>query len=104
MRAEEVNRWRGPQVPGDRRLLVVEVHRVHDLAVDVNLELARRAVADPDRPRAVVALEVVERLLADAVAAVDGVHDRDVALGRGRLAPLLQPVHEAGRLLEETEP
>src|SRR5450756_2726007 len=56
------------------------------------------------RDSAVVALQVVERLLGDAIAAVDGVHDHHVALFRGGLAALLQPVHEARGLLEEPEP
>jgi hypothetical protein len=93
-----------PQVIGDRDLLVVEVHRVHDLAVDVELPLPDGAVTDPDRLGAVIALQVTERHLGDVVAAVDRVHDHHIAFRGGLLAPLLQPVHEARRLLEETEP
>ena len=42
---------------------VGEVDRVQGLAVDVELELAGRAVADADRTGTLVALEVLERLL-----------------------------------------
>ena len=39
-----------PQLVGNRpAVLVREVHRVHELAVDVELELFVRRVADPDR-------------------------------------------------------
>ena len=55
---------RDPGVVVERRsVLVVEVERVDELAVDVELELLGRAVADPHRRRAAVALEVVEDLL-----------------------------------------
>jgi len=41
---------RNPQVVGDQRaVLVVQVDRVQELAVDVELELADGIVADPDR-------------------------------------------------------
>ena len=58
----------GPQQPAI--LLVqtaaealVEQSEVEDLAVDVDLMLAVRAVADPHRPAGAVALEVVEHAL-----------------------------------------
>jgi len=45
-------------VPDRGGVLVVQVHRVHQLAVDVELELRIGPVADPHRPRAAVAVEV----------------------------------------------
>ena len=61
-----------PEVVGDAvGVLVEEVDRVHHLAVDVQLELVGRGVADADRLRAAVAVEVVEVLLGQFVAAVD---------------------------------
>src|SRR5579859_1802219 len=40
-----------PQAVADRfSVLVIEVHRVHELAVDVELKLAGGSIADPDRP------------------------------------------------------
>ena len=58
-----------------RGVLVVEVDRVDQLAVDVELELVGGPVPDPHRTRASVALEVVEDLLRQLGAAVDPVHD-----------------------------
>ena len=87
-------------------VLVEQVHRVDQLAVDVELELVGRAVPDPDGRRAPIALEVVEHLLGNLGAPVDGVHDLE---GAGLVADALaeavrQPVHEAGGLVGEAEP
>ena len=64
-----------------------------------------RAVADPHRPRAAVALQVVERLLREFGPAVDAVHELQGAgpLAVGVLPAVLQPVPEAGRLLGEPD-
>ena len=71
-----------PRVVRDRRaVLVVQVHRVHQLAVDVELEVRVGGVADAHRARAHVALEVRQRLLGQLVAAVDAVHDLQRAVG-----------------------
>ena len=65
-----------PGVVGDRRgVLVVDVDRVHQLAVDVELELVDGAVADPHRAGAAVPLEIVERDLGQVAPAVDAVDD-----------------------------
>ena len=54
---------------------VVEVDRVHELAVDVELELPGRGVADPHRRRAPVAVQVAQLPLGQLGAPVDAVHD-----------------------------
>ena len=96
-----------PAVVVDRQpVLVAEVDRVHQLAVDVELQLGRRPVADPHRSRAHVALQVRELLLGQVLAPVDAVHDLQrarLAVGRVAEAPL-QPVHERAGLLGEPEP
>ena len=48
-----------------------EVDGVDDLAVDVELELGRRAVADAHRPRAAIAGEMRQLVLGQVAAAVD---------------------------------
>ena len=96
-----------PGVVGDRLgVLVVEVDRVDQLAVDVELELLGRAVSDPDGRRAGVALEVVEHGLLEVGPAVDAVHDLKRAVtAAGRLAEAVgEPAHERLRLLGEAEP
>ena len=70
------SRRRTPAVVADGRdVLVVQVDRVHQLAVDVQLELPVGGVADPHRPRAAVAVQVVELLLGQVGPAVDAVHE-----------------------------
>src|SRR5881409_3479559 len=94
----------GPQVVGDRgTVLVVEVDRVHQLAVDVELEVGGGRVADAHGRGAQVALEVRQRLLGEPVATVDPVHDLEGAVGFELLAARLDPAHEGRRLLGEAE-
>ncbi len=67
--------------PGALGHLVIaapDVRGLEDLAVDVELQLADRAVADPDGPRAQVAGQMVELALDQVAAAVDAVHDLQV--------------------------
>ena len=45
-------------VPDRRAVLVIQVHRVHELAEDVELEMVLRGVADADRTRPHVAFQV----------------------------------------------
>ena len=84
---------------------VGEPDRVQHLAVDVELELVGGAVADPHRPGAGVALEVVEGLLVQVGGAVDPVHDlqRPGPLAGLLLDPVAQPAHERRGLLGEPE-
>ena len=63
------------------------VQHVHHLAVDVELELLVRRVADPHRPRAGVPRQPVELLLGDAALAADPVEDlrlRGIAADRAQ--------------------
>ena len=55
--------------------------RVEHRAVDVVLALQAGVVADPHRPRALVAGEVLERLLAQVALAADAVHDLQRPVG-----------------------
>ena len=86
-------------------VLVGQPDRVQHLPVDVELELVGGAVADPDRPGAGVALEVVKGLLVEVGGAVDPVHDLQ---GSGSLAgllahPVAEPAHERRGLVGEPE-
>ena len=56
-------------------LLVVEVQRVEQLAVDVELCLAPGAVADPDGRRVAPPAQVRQLALGEVVLAADPVHD-----------------------------
>jgi hypothetical protein len=95
----------GPEVGGDGRpVLVGEVHRIHQLAVDVELELIEGAVADADGPRAAVPVEVVERVFGQVAPAVDPVHDLQGSVPAGFVDARLQPLHEPRRLLGEADP
>ncbi len=90
----------GPQVVGDRGpVLVEQVDRVHELAVDVELELVVGAVTDPDRARAVVTIQVIQGLLGQVAAAVYAVHQLQGAVGLRVPAAGFQPAHERLGLL-----
>ena len=74
---------RAPHVVRERRaVLVVQIDRVHQLAVDVELQVLAGGVADAHRPRAAVAVEVVELDLGELVTAVDAVHHVERAVFR----------------------
>ena len=96
----------GPNVVSDRRsVLVVQINRIHQLAIDVELQLRRGGVADAHRTRAAIALQVVERFLGQFVAAVDSIHDLQWSAMRRPLdRALLQPAHKLLRLLLEAQP
>ena len=68
------------------------------LAVDVELDLVGRAVADPHRPRAAVALEVVSVSLPAARVAVDAVQDLQDP-GRARRRRAVSQREEVERLV-----
>src|SRR5215218_5589302 len=80
----------GVQLP---ELLAVEVERVEQLPVDVELRLAPRAVADAHRARVAPPAQVRQLALREVVLAADPVHDleRRAAAGRAR--------HEGDELL-----
>ena len=89
-----------------RAVLVEQVDGVHQLAVDVELQLAVGGVADPHRARAAIALQVRQLLLDQIGPAVDAVHQLQGTVASGLvLVPAGgQPVHEPGRLLGEADP
>ncbi len=62
-------------------MLVVEVDRVHQLAIDVQLQLVVGAVADPDRTRAAIAVQVIQGLLGQVASPVYPVHQLQGAVG-----------------------
>ena len=84
------------------RVARVEQDRVEHRAEDVVLALVEGAVADPHRPRAGVAGEVVARRLGQVAAAVDPVHDLQRAV-LGRL-DVGDELHELVGLPVEVEP
>jgi hypothetical protein len=93
-------------VPHLQAALVGEIDRVHRLAVDVELQLVGGAVADPNRARAAVALEMVEDLLLQVRGAVDPVHDPQRPGGPARLLPdsIPEPTPVGRGLLGVAEP
>ena len=92
-------------VAGLDAVLVREVDAVDRLAVDVELELVRRAVADADGTGPAVALPVLEDLLGQVAGAVDPVHDlqRGLPVRAPVLYAVTQPAGEGGRLLPEAQ-
>ncbi len=93
-----------PQLEGNRcGELVVQVDRVHELAVYVELELAGGAVTDPYRFRVAVAAQMLEHDLVKIGVAVYAVEDVQAFVGRRLVAALFQPVHEGCGLVGEPE-
>ena len=84
-------------------VLVAEVDGVHELAVDIELQLVGGSVADAYGGGATVAVEVVERGLGEVVPSVDAVDDLELAV-LALVTALLQPVQEGGRFLGEADP
>src|ERR671930_1104240 len=82
-------------------VLPVDPDRVEELAEDVELELAVRAVSDPHRPRATVALEVGELDLGQEPLAADAIHDLEVLGPSGRRP--LEPGHVRLGLVREPQ-
>jgi hypothetical protein len=77
---------------------------VQRFAVDVELELIGRAVADPHRPRAPVPRPGLQDLFLELRGTVDPVHDVERAT-RSPAAlpdPVAQPATEPCRLVDET--
>lgn len=75
-----------------------DVEAVHHLAVDVELELVDRAVADAHRPGGLVAVEPAEFELGQAALAGHAVHDLEVLGAAGDRAQ--QPRAPVARLLD----
>ncbi len=93
-----------PQVIGDRSaVFVVEIDRIEQLAVDIQLGLLKRAVSDANRPRAPVSLEVIQGLLLELLSPIDGVDGLKGTVRLELLAPLFQPAHEALRFAIKTQ-
>src|SRR5205085_7425052 len=93
-------------VAGGDTALVGAVDAVEGLTVDVELQLAGSAVADPDRGRSPVALPVVEDLLGQIAGAIDPVHDveRAAAVLVGLFVdPVAKPPPQRRRLVREAQ-
>src|SRR5829696_2737647 len=90
-------------VPDGVAVLVVEIDRVHQLAVDVQLQLVVGTVADPDRPRAPVALQVLQGLLGEVAPPIYAVHELQRAVWSRLAAAVLEPAHERLSLLGEPD-
>src|SRR5215212_1661157 len=94
----------GPQlVPDGVTVLVVEVDSVHQLTVDVQLQLVVGTVADPDRPRAPVALQMLQSLLGEVAPPIYAVHELQRAVRLRLVAAVLEPAHERLSLLGEPD-
>ena len=101
---DQADRVQPGLVPHPQAVRVGEIDRVQRLAVDVELQLAGRAVADPHRARSPVALEMVEDLLVEVGRPVDAVHDlKRRRPFRGLLDPGVEPLQKRPRLVGEAQ-
>src|ERR1700747_714930 len=94
-----------PEIVGDRaNVLVGEVERIHQLAVNVGLVLLGGCVADADRGGAHVALPERENFFRWERLAVNCENGWEWLAGAGMFGDVvLQPIHEAGGFLEEAQ-
>ena len=84
--------------------LRVQVDRVEHRAPDVVLVLVVGAVAHPHRPRVLVAGQVAERVLAQALLAADPVHDLEAPGVAGHVGDEVEEVVGLGVEAERVEP
>src|SRR5262249_40202130 len=96
-----------PTVIADRLdVFVVEVRRVHQLAVNIELQLVMGGIPDPDRSRPAIPLQVVQRFFLQFGPAIDAVHQLQwpVAGTFGLFPTRLRPALESLRLFRKTDP
>src|SRR6516225_3716578 len=86
-----------PRIVGDgAHVLVVQVKRIHKLAVDVKLELRHGCVADACRTGPTIALPFVHTLLRDLAVSVNGEEHRNRLIRAEVLGcAALNPIHES---------
>ncbi len=94
---DEVARQRPGLLVGADRELTREVQRIQYLAVDVELELCRRGVADAHRPRVLIAGQPIDLELGQA--ALTGWPVQGLEGGRIATRGAEQPIDEGTRLL-----
>ena len=84
-----------PEIAGDRRsAFVVKIDGVHELAVDIELELAGGAIADADGRGFPVALEMRERALGQIVRAIERMHELKRTIWLDLVTALFDPAHK----------
>ena len=84
-------------------VFIGQIDGVHQLAVDVELQLIGGAVADAYRSRAHIPRQVIQRVLFEVVATVDAVHDFQGAVFFTLRAPCFQPFHETPGFFGEAD-
>ena len=95
----------GPHIVGNRGpVLVIEINRIHQFAIDVELQLIRGGIANAHRARAAVPVQMVEGFLRQGVAAINAVHELQRSTTRALDRAPLQPPHELLGLVHEAEP
>src|SRR5579871_5596767 len=86
-------------------VLVSQRDRIHQLPIDVQLELPVSIITDPHGATAFISLKVIEFRLLQIPFAVDSVHELQLAPGfSGFSAQLLDPRHESDGLLLQAQP
>ncbi len=89
---------------GSFAILVGQIHRVHHLAIDIELQLAVGRVADAHRAGVLVTAQVIERLLRHLMSAIDAVQDLQRSLLGVIIQQRTQPRLKLLRLLHIAQP
>src|ERR1700740_2286189 len=94
-----------PRIVSDgAHVLVVQVKRIHELAIDVKLELRNGSIADAYRARSPIPLPVVQTLFRNLAVAVNGEEHRNGLIRAEVLGcAALNPIHESCSLFSEAD-
>src|SRR5262245_62211 len=84
-------------------VFVVQVERVEQFPENIVLQLCICAVADPDGPGAAVAVQMIEGLLLEVVAAIDSIKNLQCARSLDFTGARFQPFHEGLCLVSESD-
>src|SRR5687768_3147890 len=86
-------------------VFVEEVNRIQEFAVDVELQVMKCAVADSNRTRTFIALEMIEDVFGQIGAPVDAIDDlQRTGSITAIMGPFLQPIHEGRGFAGESDP
>src|SRR5260370_1435978 len=85
-------------------ILIVEVKRVHQLAVDIDLELRGCTIADSHWSGSAISFPMVQDHLGNLFRAVAGIHNGSLdSRGRLRRGVISNPTHKAGSVLQKPD-
>ena len=83
-------------------VFVVEVYRIEQLSIDIELELIDGVISDPNGPRALVTLKMAERGFGQVLTAIDAIDGLQRAVRLKLATKGLDPFHKPVRLIRQS--